>query len=125
MENNEKIVKLKKPRKTPVVIELPTGSLAMEYYLDKYRRDINDTLIDSFDYAVKKRFGGIELFCFENSNYIIIVNDKDFRDNIQNIFDYSLKNEDYDICAKAKKVMELLDRHKFVISFKKNKPNNT
>jgi hypothetical protein len=118
MENND-TVKLKRSKKSPVVIELPTGSLAMEHYLNKYRRDINDTLIDSFDYAIKKRFNGIELFCFENSNYIIIVNDKDFRDNIQNIFDYSLKNEDYDICTRAKKVMELLDRQKFVISFKK------
>lgn len=121
MKNNDKI----KPRvlkKTPVVVELPTDPVDMENYVEKNRSTINELLVASFDYAVKKNFGGIEVFCFQDSNYVVVVARKDFRDNLQNIFDYSLKNEQYEICAKAKKVIDVLDKFSFVANYKKIKP---
>jgi hypothetical protein len=108
--------------KVPVVVELPINAIDMETYVEDNRVMINEMLIKSFDYAVRKNFTGAEVFCFKNSNYIVVVNQKDFKDNVQNIFDYSLKNEHFEVCAKAKKVIELIDKFSFVLSYKKIKP---
>ena len=105
--------------KAPVVVELPTGSVDMANFVEKNRIPINEMLVDSFNYAVRKKFGGIEVFAFKGSNYIVVINRKDFRDNLQNIFDYSLKNEIFETCAKAKKVIDLIDKTSFVMSVKK------
>lgn len=108
--------------KIPVVVELPINAIDMETYIENNRSTINEMLIKSFDYAVRKNFTGVEVFCFKDSNYVVIVNQKDFKDNLQNIFDYSLKNEHFEICAKAKKVIELIDKFSFVLGYKKIKP---
>lgn len=118
-KNSSKDVKLSKTKQVPVVVELPTNPVDMENYVEKNRTTINDMLVESFDYAVRKNFGGIEIFSFKNSNYVVIVNRKDFKDNLQNIFDYSLEHEQFETCAKAKKVIELLDKYSFFMSYKK------
>ena len=112
----------KQPKKVPVVVELPTNPVDMENFVENNRSLINDMLVDSFDYAIRKNFSGIEVFAFKDSKYVVIVNRKDFRDNLQNIFDYSLENELFETCAKAKKVMELMDKFSFVMSYSKTKP---
>jgi len=119
----KKIPNNNRPKKIPSVVELPTNPVDMEKYVKKNRISINDKLLDSIDYAIRKRFDGIEVFAFKNSNYVVLVNKKDFRDNLQNIFDYSLENEYFETCAKAKKVIELMDKHAFVVNIKKINQN--
>jgi hypothetical protein len=114
--------KPKSTKKIPVVVELPTGPAEMENFVNENRVLINEMLVDSLDYAVRKNFTGIEVFAFKNSSYVVIVNRKDFRDNLQNIFDYSLENQIFETCAKAKKVMDLMDKFSFSMSVKKTKP---
>jgi hypothetical protein len=109
----------KSSKKVPVVVELPTNPVDMENFVENNRQLINEMLVDSFDYAIRKNFTGIEVFAFKNSSYVVIVNKKDFKDNLQNIFDYSLENELFETCAKAKKVMDLMDKFSFVMTVKK------
>ena len=109
-------------KKVPVVVELPTDPSDMENFVEENRQLINEMLVDSFDYAVRKNFSGIEVFAFKNSSYVVIVNKKDFKDNLQNIFDYSLENELFETCAKSKKVMDLMDKFSFVMKVKKTNP---
>ena len=119
-KNSSKELKaISKTKQIPVVVELPTNPVDMENYVEKNRHTINDMLVDSFEYAVRKNFGGIEVFAFKNSSYVVVVNRKDFKDNLQNIFDYSLEHEMFETCAKAKKVLELLDKFTFFMSYKK------
>lgn len=119
MKKKKTSSKPKTSKKVPVVVELPTNPVEMENFVEQNRVTINEMLVDSFDYAVRKNFGGIEVFAFKNSSYVVVVNRKDFKDNLQNIFDYSLENEHFETCAKAKKVMELMDKFSFVVSYKK------
>lgn len=114
--------KKKSKKIVPVVVELPVNPTDMENYVEKNRVAINEMLVNSLDYAVSKNFAGIEVFCFKDSNYVVVVSRKDFKENLQNIFDYSLKNEQFEICARAKKVMDVLDKFSFVMNCKKIKP---
>jgi hypothetical protein len=101
------------------VIELPSNNDEMEKYLDEHRKEINETMVDSIDYAVRKRMSTIEVFKFKNSNFIVVVNRKDFKENLENIFNFSLNHEHFEVCGKAKMVMEKMEKISHIFEYKK------
>lgn len=104
------------------IIELPSNNDDMEKYIDENRVKINELMVDNIDYAVKNRMSAIEVFRFQNSNFIVLINRKDFKENLENIFNFSLDNEHFEVCGKAKKVIEKID--KFSVFFGYKKTNN-
>ena len=101
------------------IVVLPVENSEMEKYVDQNRPYINNILLDTFDFAIRNKMTGIEVFGFKDTNFVVVVSRKDFRDNIQNIYDFSLENEDYENCGKAKAVIDRLDKFSYALSFKK------
>jgi hypothetical protein len=114
----DEIDSLKKSRK---VIELPSNNDAMEKYVEKNRPEINEAIVDSIEYAVNRRLGGVEVFCFKNSNFVVILTRKDFKENLENIFEYSLHNELFEVCGKVKRIKDKLEKLSHVYTYKKIK----
>lgn len=103
------------------VIELPATNAEMEKYLDIHRKEINSRMLDNIEYAIKHRMNSVEIFSFKNSSFVVLMNRRDFKENIQNILDFSMKQDDYKICVKAKKVMEKLNQISCVYEFNRIK----
>ena len=103
------------------VIELPSNNDEMEKYLDKNRSEINLKMVESISYAIKHRMSAIEVFSFKNSNFVVIMNYRDFKENLQNILDFSLKKDDYVTCLKVRKVIDRLNTISYVFNCKKIK----
>ena len=92
----------------------------MEEFVLKNKQIIYDSIVTNIESAVNKRWGAVEVFSFEESNFVVVINRKDFKENLQNAFDSSLENEHFEICAKAKKVIDKLDKISFVANYKIN-----
>lgn len=118
--NNKKSAS-KKSKNTYEVIELPSKNDEMEKYLDIHRKEINAGVLNNIEYAIKNRMAAVEIFSFKNSNFVVIMNRKDFKENLQNVIDFSMKNHDYEVCEKAKKVMQRLDRLSIFFQYNKTK----
>ena len=103
------------------IIELPASNAEMEKYLDIHRKEINLRILNNIEYAIDARMQSVELFSFKNSNFIVVMNKSDFKENLQNLVDFGMKNQDYEICTKAKKVIQKLDRLSVFFKYKKNK----
>jgi|LauGreDrversion4_2_1035121.scaffolds.fasta_scaffold23519_9 hypothetical protein len=103
------------------VIELPASNAEMEKYLEIHRKEINRRVVENIDYGIKMRLSAVEIFSFKNSNFVVLMNRKDFKENLQNIIDFSLKNQDFDVCKKAKMVMQKLDKVSIFFNYKKTK----
>lgn len=103
------------------VIELPSSNKEMEEYVNVHRTEINDQILDSIDYALKNRLGNIEVFCFKNSSFVVMLHRKDFKESLENIFEFSLNNEEFGLCTKAKKLIDKFDKLGFVVQYKRNK----
>jgi len=110
-----------KVKYTYEVIELPSSNSEMEKYLDIHRKEINSRVLYNIEYAIKTRMLAVEIFSFKNSNFVVMMNRKDFKENIQNIIEFSLKIQDYEVCNQAKKVMQILDRMSIYFKYKKTK----
>lgn len=103
------------------VVELPSENKEMENYVLNNRLEINQKIIDNIEYALKNKLTGIEMFCFQNSNFVVVLHRKDFKESLQNIYDFSMKNEKFEACIRAKKVMDLLGTYSFFCNYKKTK----
>ena len=101
------------------VTELPSNNEEMEKYLDENRVQINEAMIDNIDYAIRKRMAAVEVFSFKGSKFVVLINRKDFKENLENIFDFSLSNEHFEVCGKAKRVIEKVDKFSYFFGYKK------
>jgi hypothetical protein len=118
---NKKTASKPKKNNKYEVIELPATNAEMEKYLDLHRKEINRRILNNIEHAVDTRMPTVEIFSFENSNFIVVMNKNDFRENLQNLLDFGMKTQDYEICTRAKKVMQKLDRLSVFFKYKKNK----
>lgn len=109
----------KKVKNKYEVIELPSKNDEMEKYLDLNRKEINRRVLNNIEYAIKNKMLVVEIFSFKNSNFVVMMNRKDFKENLQNIAEFSMKSKDYEVCKKAKQAIRKLDR--LSIFFKYNK----
>ena len=51
----------------------------------------------------------VEVFNFKNSDFVITISREAFRDNIQNVYNFYLQSEKYELCGRVKHVEMLLD----------------
>lgn len=103
------------------VVELPCDNSDMETYVKENRKEINSKIVNTIDYAISKKLGGIELFCFKNSNFVVVLQRKDFKEGLENVFESSMDNQQFEVCAKIKKIISKLDRLSTIFTYKKIK----
>jgi hypothetical protein len=102
-------------------IELPSNNKDMEDYVVKHRSEINDQIADSIDYAMKNHLTKVEVFCFKNSDFVVMLHRKDFKESLENIFEFGMNNQQFVICTRVKKLIEKSDKLGFVIKYKYKK----
>lgn len=90
----------------------------MEEYVLRNKTKIYESIVTNIETAINKRWSAVEVFKFQESNFVVVINRKDFKENLQNAFDFSLENEHFEICAKAKKVIDKLEKISFITNFK-------
>lgn len=113
--------KSKKSKYQYAVVELPSDNSAMENYIQKNREEINEKIVDAIEYAMHNRLGGVEIFCFKGSSFVVVLNRKDFKDSLENIFEFGMEKEKFEICAKVKQLIRRMDRLSHISTYKKIK----
>jgi hypothetical protein len=103
------------------VVELPCDNSDMEKYVQENRKEINNKMVNTIEYAVSKKLGGVELFCFKNSSFVVVLHSKDFKESLENVFESSMNNQQFDVCARIKKIISKLDRLSTIFTYKKIK----
>ena len=101
------------------VVELPSNNKEMESYVLANRLEINEKIIDNIEYALKNKLSGVEMFCFKNSNFVVVLHRKDFRESLQNIYDFSMNKEKFEMCIRIKKLMDISNKLSFIYNCKK------
>ena len=103
------------------VVELPSNNEAMEQYVLKNRMEINEKILDNIEFAMNHKLGGVELFCFKDSNFVVVLHRKDFKESLQNIYNFSMKHEKFEMCVRIKKLMDTVAKFNFVLPIKTKK----
>jgi len=109
----------KKIKKIPKNIILPSNNVDMEKFINDNKRELHRSIVDIVEYALDKKQVVIKLFEFENSPYAILIKHPDFRENLEHIFEVGMENEDYELCAKIKTLLERTEKPQYTKNYKK------
>ena len=95
-----------------IPLTLPSENVELGKFIDLNKIKLMEAVIDSVEYAVGKNLSITEVFYFFNTDFIITINDYTFRDNVQHIYDYYIKNENYELCPRVVKLLAKLKNEK-------------
>jgi len=77
---------------------LPSDFSEMDLFLRKNKFKLSQHVVASIDHAIKNKLTNIEIFKFKNSDYVIVLFETTFEQELKNIYEYYIKEELYESC---------------------------
>lgn len=102
------MVKKKITRIIPVNYVLPSDNKELLNFAQKFKVEMMEQIVNSIEYALKNKLSFVEVFQFKNSDFVITLAEKDYLTNLDNIFNYYLKNEVYEYCPRVAELQKSL-----------------
>jgi hypothetical protein len=93
------------------VLTLPSDYEEMEIFIQNNKVKLTEQIVLSVQYALSNGFSSVEVFNFEDSDFIVILDQSAFKDNIDNIFEYYIKTEQYEFCDRLVKLKKQIEQH--------------
>ncbi len=88
---------------------LPSNFDEMERFIDSHRIEMTEQVVSSIEHALDKNLSFVEVFSFKNSDFIITIPLKSFKENLKNVFDYYIDSENYELCNRVKTIETQLE----------------
>lgn len=92
-------------------LTLPSDYDEMNNFIVKNKIKLMENVVSSVRYALVNNLASVEVFKFENSDFIVILEYSTFKDNINNIYDFYISEELYELCDRVNKLKKLLESH--------------
>ena len=99
---------------------LPSPNDEMRSFVNKFKIDMMEHIINSIKYAIENKLTIVEVFQFKNSPFIVTIAEKEFDTNLNHIHKFCMDNEVYELCPKIEQLQKIL-KHK---TDEKEKPDN-
>lgn len=109
--NNNLDPKCKKESKKLKMYPLPSNFKSLEFFIQKNKTEMMERVLTAIEFGLKKNKSVVEVFQFENTDYVVTLTEKEFPENIEHIFQYYLKTEKYELCSRLKKIESLLNKN--------------
>jgi len=89
---------------------LPSSSDEMRSFISKFHIDMMEHIISSIKFAVENKLPIVEVFQFKNSPFVVTISEKEFDINLENINQFYMTHEMYELCPKIEQLRKLLKR---------------
>lgn len=93
-------------------LTLPSDNKMLSAYINANKLALMESVITTIEYATEKNLPIVEAFLFEGTDFIITINSHTFKENLEQIFDYYVKNEKYELCPRVIKLIKNLTNEK-------------
>jgi hypothetical protein len=93
------------------VMTLPSDYSEMDSFIQKNKVKLMQQIVLSVQHALDNNYPSIEVFTFQRSDFIVILNRSNFKDNIDNIFEYYVATEQYEYCDRLVKLKKQIEQH--------------
>lgn len=96
--------------------ELPSDFSEMNSFIEKNKTIMTEQVVSSIEHALEKKLDIVEVFKFKSSDFVVTLSQTNFKQNLENVYNYYIATEKYELCARVKKVEMLLN----TVSYKIN-----
>jgi hypothetical protein len=90
------------------VLMLPSDNSEMEKFIQKNKTYLTEQALTSIEFAVLNKLPYVEVFKFNNSDFVITIPENDFLMNVDFIYNWYLESENYELCSRAVKLQTAL-----------------
>lgn len=87
---------------------LPSDNQELQKFSRRYKIDMMEHVASAIEYAILNNMPLVEVFQFQNSDFVITVFEKDYLPNLDNIYDYYIKAEVYENCPRIVRLRQIL-----------------
>lgn len=89
---------------------LPSDNEKLQAFISKYKVDMTEQVVSSIEFALNHKLPLIEVFQFKNSKFVVTVSTEEFDINLENIYNYYLETEKYELCKRIVQLREKLNK---------------
>jgi hypothetical protein len=82
-------------------VTLPVQTDAMDGYIRTHKTELTEIVLKRIQYALKNKLNAVKVFKFTDSQFIVTIRDEDYYENVNNIIDYYMDYEKYELCKNA------------------------
>ena len=93
------------------VLMLPSDNKELERFIVNNKTYLTEQTLTSIEFAVNNKLSFVEVFKFNNSDFVITIAKKDFLANVDNIYNFYLETENYELCSRVVKLQSVLKNH--------------
>lgn len=90
------------------VLMLPSDNREMEKFILNHKTYLTEQALSSIEFAVKHNLPFIEVFKFSDSDFVITIPEQDYLSNVDHIYNFYLKTENYELCPRVVKLQSEL-----------------
>lgn len=88
---------------------LPSDFSEMDAFIEKNKTIMTEQVVSSIEYAIEKKLEIVEVFKFKKSDFVITLSHETFKQNLENVYNYYISTEKYELCTRVKKLEEKLN----------------
>lgn len=103
-DTNMAISKISVEENEPYV--LPSDNKQLQTFISKYKVDMTEQVVSSIEFAIKYKLPIVEVFQFKDSKFVITLSPPEFDTNLENIYNFYLEAEHYELCQRIVKLRD-------------------
>ena len=89
---------------------LPSENSELQSFTKKFKLDMMEQVVNSIEFAVSHKLPYTEVFQFKNSDFVITLAEKDYLNNLDNIYGYYMEKESYEHCHRVISLQNILKK---------------
>ena len=87
---------------------IPSDNKELQFFSQKFKFDMMEQVVGTIAFAVEHNLPLVEVFQFKNSDFVITLSEKDYLNNLDNIYSYYIEKEAYEYCPRVIKLQKTL-----------------
>lgn len=87
---------------------LPSNFNEMNKFIEINKIQLMEHVISSIEYAIEKKLSMVELFNFKDSDFVVTLPKNQFKENLENVYNYYIEKEHYELCIRVKNIEKKL-----------------
>ena len=95
----------------PPLYVLPSENKELQFFSQQFKVDMMEQVVKAIEFAVEHHLPFIEVFQFKNSDFVITLSERDYLNNLDNIYSYFLEKEIYEYCPRVIQLQKIIRSH--------------